>query len=63
MMRPDLLRLYLVADPDHAPGDLVPTIAAALAGGVTLVQLRAKRLTDREQLALAVRLREICAGQ
>jgi thiamine-phosphate diphosphorylase len=62
MMDPDLLRLYLVADPEHAPGDLVPTVVAALAGGVTIVQLRAKRLADRELLALAIRLRELSAG-
>ncbi len=54
----DRLKLYLVADPDHCPSSLVEAVRAALAGGVTAVQLRAKSLTDREMTALAVRLRE-----
>lgn len=47
------LSLYLVADPDHVPGDLVATVGAALAGGVTAVQLRCKNRTDRDFLDLA----------
>lgn len=54
------LRLYLVADPNHARGDLVNSVESALRGGVTMVQLRAKELTDREQLSLAITLRELC---
>lgn len=54
------LRLYLVADPEHCNGDLVSTVEGALAGGVTMVQLRAKRLSDLEQLQLARRLKARC---
>lgn len=61
MMDPAILRLYLVADPDHCRGDLVQTVERAMSGGVTCVQLRAKSLTDREQLALARRLEASCA--
>ena len=55
----DRLRLYLVADPDLCPGPLPEAVAAALAGGVTAVQLRAKSQTDRQAVALGMRLREI----
>jgi len=51
------LRLYLVADPEHTRGELVAMIEAALAGGVTAVQLRCKGHTDREVLDLARKLR------
>ena len=54
------LAVYLVADPNQTERDLVEDVVAALEGGVTSVQLRAKRATDREALALAVRLREAC---
>jgi thiamine-phosphate diphosphorylase len=47
------LNLYLVADPDHVSGDLVSVVEAAIAGGVTAVQLRCKGKTDREFLELA----------
>ena len=49
--------LYLVADVDYAAGrDLVALIEAAVRGGVTVVQLRAKGLPFREfqDLGLAV---------
>jgi thiamine-phosphate diphosphorylase len=59
-MTPEALRLYLVADPEHCAGDLVDAVSAAIAGGVTCVQLRAKTLTDREHLALAKRLNDAC---
>jgi thiamine-phosphate pyrophosphorylase len=54
------LRLYLVADPDLSVRPLEETVAAALDGGVTAVQLRAKSLTDREHVALARRIRSLC---
>lgn len=54
------LRLYLIADPEHAPGPLEAIVTEALSGGVTAVQLRAKRLSDREALALAERLMTRC---
>ncbi len=61
-MDPDLLRLYLVADPDHCRGNIVDIVECAVSGGVTCVQLRAKSLTDREHLALARRLKGSCAA-
>lgn len=57
----DRLRLYLVADPDHCRGSLVDAIGAALSGGVTAVQLRAKHLADRDVVALGRRIRELTA--
>jgi thiamine-phosphate pyrophosphorylase len=56
----DRLAVYLVADPDQSDGPLVDQVEAALAGGVTAVQLRAKRLTDRELVALADGLAARC---
>ena len=53
------LTLYLVADVGTVATtgrDLVDTVVAGVAGGVTTVQLRAKALPVREQVALAVRL-------
>ena len=58
----DRLRLYLVADPDHCRGSLVDAIGAALSGGVTAVQLRAKHLADRDVAALGRRIRELTAS-
>lgn len=55
----DRLRLYLVADPDLCQEPLVKSVAAALAGGVTAVQLRAKSLNDRQAVALGRQLREV----
>jgi thiamine-phosphate diphosphorylase len=55
----DQLRLYLVADPDHASGDLANMVERALAGGVTAVQLRCKTLSDRAQLDLAQAVRAL----
>lgn len=54
------LRLYLVADPDHCRGDLFETVETALRGGVTIVQLRAKQLSDKELLAQSRSLRDVC---
>lgn len=56
------LAVYLVADPEQTPLDLPDVVAAALRGGVTAVQLRAKSLTDREQLALARVIRAHCTA-
>lgn len=45
--------LYLVADADYAAGrDLAGLVREAVAGGVTVVQLRAKGLSGREFAAL-----------
>ncbi|MGH2534050.1 MAG: thiamine phosphate synthase [Thermomicrobiales bacterium] len=54
------LRVYLVADPDHSRHDIVDGTAAAIAGGVSMVQLRAKHLSDREFVELARTLRSLC---
>lgn len=59
MMDPSFLQLYLVADPDQCTGDFVASVTAAVKDGVTAVQLRAKSLTDREQVALGKRLRSV----
>jgi thiamine-phosphate pyrophosphorylase len=54
------LDLYLVFDPDFCTGDSVETVEAAIRGGVTMVQLRAKHRTDREILTLGWQLRRLC---
>lgn len=54
------LAVYLVADPAATRRDLLAATIAALQGGVTAVQLRAKQLTDRETWELAIRLRAAC---
>jgi thiamine-phosphate pyrophosphorylase len=50
----------LVTDRELAGGDeaLVETVAAAVTGGVNVVQLREKELSNEALLALALRLRE-----
>lgn len=55
------LALYLVADPEQSQsGNLVADTAAAIAGGVTCVQLRAKHLSDFDALDLAIPLAALC---
>lgn len=54
------LRVYLVADPDQASGDVLQIVKTALAAGVTAVQLRTKGRTDRETLALGKAIAETC---
>lgn len=55
------LRLYLIADTGvAAPAALPEIVRAAIAGGVTIVQLRAKALTTRAQVDLARALRVHC---
>jgi thiamine-phosphate pyrophosphorylase len=55
------LRLYLLADAGLVgPDDLPRVVAAALRGGVTAVQLRAKAATTLELLELARNLNAIC---
>lgn len=53
-------RLYLVCD--ARPGGREPELLleAALSGGVDVVQLRDKRLSDRELLEVAVRFHTLC---
>lgn len=56
--------LALVTDRHAAPGrPLDAVVAAALDGGVNLVQLREKDLSARELWALAIRLRELTEGR
>ena len=50
-------RLLLVTDPRP---DLAARVAAAVQGGVDVVQLRDKRASREELLPLAVELKEIC---
>ena len=55
------LRLYLLADAGLVPVESLPTVvAAAIRGGVTAVQLRAKTATTLELLELARNLNAIC---
>ncbi len=63
MTRPAALHLYLVADPEQVKGDILTAVASAIAGGVSMVQLRAKSLTDRDYLALAITLSQLCRVQ
>jgi thiamine-phosphate pyrophosphorylase len=57
-----VLRLYLLADAGLVPPERLPQIvAAALRGGATAVQLRAKTATTLELLDLARNLNAICA--
>lgn len=51
------LRLVVILDTDAASGrDLAGLAAAAVCGGATMLQLRAKRLGGREAAALATRI-------
>ena len=55
------VRLYVLADTGLvAPERLPDVVAEAVAGGATLVQLRAKGATTLEQIRWARRLREVC---
>lgn len=55
-------RLYLVIGPDDCDRDPVEIATAAVAGGVSLVQLRAKNLSGRAFLQLALRMKQALAG-
>jgi thiamine-phosphate pyrophosphorylase len=56
------LRLYLLADTGLAPPERLPDIVeAALRGGFTAVQLRAKTATTLELLELARNLNAVCS--
>jgi thiamine-phosphate pyrophosphorylase len=50
-------RLYLVTSPSH---NLIPTVEAALRGGLKLVQYRAKSADDRSRFQEAQALRSLC---
>ncbi len=55
------LRLYLICGEGDRPGAVLEKTRAALAGGATAVQLRAKTWTAREIYETALKLRKICA--
>jgi thiamine-phosphate pyrophosphorylase len=55
--------LYLVTDRPLCLGrDLIQVVKEAVAGGVTLVQLREKKASTREFLEIAVEIRKILQG-
>ena len=55
------LRLYLLADTGLVPRErIAEAVAAAIRGGVTAVQLRAKDATTLELMDMARSLREVC---
>jgi thiamine-phosphate pyrophosphorylase len=54
-------RLYLLLTSELCSGDVEQTLRDAIAGGVGIVQLREKSMSDRDLLALARRVREILA--
>jgi thiamine-phosphate pyrophosphorylase len=53
-------RLYLVVDSEPAPHTLPDLLRAAAAGGVDIVQLRDKRLSDDELAAVGNAARALC---
>ncbi len=57
------LSLYLVTDP-HLCADegVVETVAAAVRGGVSFVQLRDKDATTEQRIALALQIKDALAG-
>lgn len=62
-LRRDALRLYLITDPGLcAEFGLVETVKCAVAGGVSMVQLRDKDATTAQRIALAVALKKALKG-
>ena len=58
----DMLLLYAVTDRSWTQDQtLYDQIEAALKGGVTIVQLREKNLTEDEFVAEAIRVKELCS--
>ena len=61
-MTPEQLRLYLVTDRGLSLGrDIEWIVGEAVAGGVTIVQLREKDIDTREFVALGLRLKALLA--
>lgn len=59
----ECLRLYLVTDPGLCPGPaLLETVAAAVRGGVSFVQLRDKDASTRRRVEAAHALKGVLAG-
>ncbi len=62
-LRPEQLRLYLVTDPDLcAAYGLADTVVAAVAGGVSFVQVRDKTATTATRVACALALKDVLKG-
>ena len=60
---PSKLKLYLITDPHLcARFGVEQTVDAAVKGGTTMVQLRDKHASTEERVALAIRLKPICAS-
>jgi thiamine-phosphate diphosphorylase len=57
------LAVYFVADPEQTERDLVGIVATAIARGVTVVQLRAKRMPDDDFVPLARAIQAACRDQ
>lgn len=58
------LRLYLVTDPNLCPGPaLIETVAAAVRGGVSFVQLRDKEASTQSRVEAARALKRVLAGK
>lgn len=56
--------LYAIVDPEHVGGrDPLEVASAILRGGCAVLQLRAKRLADRELLGLARAMRALCVKE
>ena len=63
MRNPDYLKLYLVTDSGLSLGRPIDKVVeSAVAGGVTVVQLREKAASTREFYKLAMRLKDILRG-
>ena len=54
------LAVYFVADPEQTDRNVLALVEAAIAGGITSLQLRAKRMEGRAMYDLAVQLRDRC---
>ncbi len=55
-------RLYLIIGPDHVAGDPAPLVRAALAGGMTALQLRDKQSGTADMVAAARSLNALLEG-
>lgn len=53
------LTVYFICDPEHLGAAAVETVASAISGGATAIQLRSKSSTTLETLALARHLRMV----
>ncbi len=62
-LRRQALRLYLVTDPELCAGlGVVETVRRAVAGGVSMVQLRDKQASTAERITLARALMQVLEG-